>query len=366
MNIINTTQLFFTKDQKEEFNKNVTDIIESRRLILGPYTRELEESFASLYQSFGAAMLNSATSSLILLLKYLNQSHGNVILPSLNFISVANAVEFSGGRVNFCDVSKGELFPSLNQIIEAEDSNTKGIILIDIAGERSPFFYEIVHYAKKKGYFVILDSSHSHGLLADQERLYSQVDAQVFSMYPTKILTSATGGIVLSNNYNLINHLKSVRHHGANKSLEDCNQLGGGFYSSEFDAALGVVMFNSISKIVDERKYIADLYNAEVSKISGIRGLVRSESVYYKYQILCSNKKLRESIKSYMLEKGIDTGAVYNPPIHLQPLYKEKEKYSLKNSEEIAPRLLALPMYNGMDINDIEKVIEAIQGIDYL
>jgi len=366
MNIINTTQPFFTETQKAEFNKNVQDILDSKRLILGKYTTQLEKSFAALYLSSGAAMLNSATSSLILLLKYLNSSSGNIIVPSLNFISVANAVEFSGGEVSLCDVSKDELYPSLTQIIEAEDLNTKGIILIDIAGERNPYFSEIVQYAKEKSYFIILDSSHSHGLLANQESLYDEIDAQVFSMYPTKILTSATGGIVLSNNEKLINYLKSARHHGSNKSLEDCDKLGGGFYSSELDAALGVVMFNSISEIIAERKLIADMYNAEVSKISGVSAIVKSESVYYKYQILCSNKDQRENIKTYMLDKGILTGAVYNPPIHLQPLYKGKEKCSLKNSEDIAPRLLALPIYNGMSPNDIENVIEAIKGIDSL
>ena len=67
-----------------------------------------------------------------------------------------------------------------------------------------------------------------------------------------------------------------------------------------------------------------------------------------------------------MMDQGIRTGAVYNPPIHLQPLYKGKEKCSLKNSEGIAPRLLALPMYNGMARKDIEKVILAIQGIGSL
>jgi dTDP-4-amino-4,6-dideoxygalactose transaminase len=366
MHIINTTQPFFTETQKTEFNKNVLDIFDSKRLILGRYTMRLEESFSAFYLSSGAALLNSASSSLILLLKYLNSSLGNVIIPSLNCISVANAVEFSGGKANLCDVSKDELFPSLNQIIEVEDSNTKGIIIIDIAGERNPYFSEIVEYAKEKDFFIILDSSHSPGLLANQEKLYSKVDAQVFSLYPTKILSSAAGGVVLSNNNQLINYLKSARHHGENISLEDCDKLSGGFYLSEFDAALGVVMFNSLSKIIDERKFIADLYNTEVAKISGIRALANSESVYYKYQILCSTKSQRENIKTYLHDKGVRTGAVYNPPIHLKPQFKGKEKCSLKNSEDIASRILALPMYNGMDPNDLEIVIEAIKGISAL
>ena len=363
MHIINTSKPYFSSTQEKEFFEKVSLIIKSQRLILGEYTKQLEEKFSTMYNSKGAVLVNSATSSLILLFKYLNSTSGNVIMPSLNFISVANAVQFAGGGIKFCDVVKDKLFPSLDEIIEAEDSKTTGIVLVDIAGERNPYIADIVQYANDKGYFVILDSSHSHGLVHEQNEFYNKIDAQVFSMYPTKILTSATGGVVLSNHGSLINYLKSARHHGLNKSLEDCDTLGGGFYSSEFDAALGVVMFNALSDITNERKIIASNYDVAVSEIDGIKSLVISNSAYYKYQIVCSSSSLCKVIKSYMHDKGIMTGAVYNPPIHQQPLYHDREKYDLRNTEDITPRIIALPMYNGMDKNDLNKVIKAIYGI---
>jgi dTDP-4-amino-4,6-dideoxygalactose transaminase len=262
-------------------------------------------------------------------------------------------------------VAKDEVFPSLSEIKDAADNDTVGIILVDIAGERNPYIWDILKYAKNQGYFVILDSSHSHGLLAQQDRLYSEIDAQVLSLYPTKIITSATGGIVLSNDEALADYLNSARHHGANINggLNNCEVLGGGFYSSEFDAALGVVMINHLPEIINRRIEIAKKYDAVILEINKIHPVATNDSVYYKYQVLCDSIDICKKVKSQMNKKGINVGAVYNPPIHQQPLYKNVKEYGLNNTNDISSRIIAIPMHNRMTDYEVDAVVEAISEI---
>jgi len=365
MHIINTTEPSLVDDYNDEFLDKVSDILQSRRLILGKYTKQLEDDFSKIYTSKNGILLNSATSSLILLLKYLNRDCGNVIIPSLNFIAVANSVQFSGGGIRFCDVVKDEIFPSLSEIKDAEDKDTVGIVLVDIAGERNPYIWDILAYAKNKGYFVILDSSHSTGLLSHQDILYSEIDAQVISLYPTKIITSATGGIVLTNDEAMADYLYSARHHGANVDggLNNCEVLGGGFYSSEFDAALGVVMIKHLPDIINRRAEIAKKYDSVMLERSKIYAITTNKSVYYKYQVLCDSAVLCEKVKLQLNKKGINVGAVYNPPIHQQPLYKNIKGYCLNNTNDISTRIIAIPMHNGMTDNEVVDVVEAISKI---
>lgn len=355
---------YIPKEDIPSILSDIEDILTTRKLILGPYLKRFEDTFAKFVGSNYCIGLSSATSALMLLFQYLNVKNREVVMPSLNFISDANAVLLAGGNPIFCDTKKNSLLPSLDNIKEKVTDKTKGIVLVNICGSMNSELEQIKIFAKDNGLFLIEDASHSHGSEVNGERSGIMGDAAVFSMYPTKIITSSSGGVVTTNDQEIFNFLISVRHYGQGRTLFDCKTLGGGWYMPEMNCVLGYYQLLNLPKWLKKRRDIAKVYDKAFATSSKIY-LIKEYGIssYYKYQILLDSNSTREKVKKEFIKKRISYGAVYDPPIHLQPIYKEKFGYKkglLPNTEDVASRLLALPLFVEMKYVEQKKVIDTI------
>ena len=363
---ISSSKPYFSKQQKRFVKDSLESIFNSGRLILGPYTRKLQDKFARYTGTKFAVAVSSCTAALEIALRFIDVKDKEVVVPTNTFVASANAVMFAGGILVLADIDCESLCLDVNDFKRRINKKTKAVIVVHVAGLIHPKIREIKKICKSRNIFLIEDVAHAIGSTIDGEKAGTLGDVGCFSFYPTKIITTGTGGMITTDNKHLADYALSVRHHGAGKGLDDIEELGNDWLLDEVRASLGIAQLGEIEKFIAARREIANHYDSEIKnlnltrlqKFPGIR------HVYYKYPIILKNKTIRNKIKTILKNQyGIETGSIYFPPVHQMPIYKKM--YTFKNSDfpvanDILPRVLCLPIFVQMKQKEVNFVIESL------
>jgi perosamine synthetase len=365
---IPSTRPFFSEEDIEGISVEIRSILRSGRLILGPYTEKLEESFKDYCGVNYAVAVNSCTSALEISLRYFDVAGKEVIVPTNTFIASANAVIFSGGVPVLADIKADTLCLDPAELVKRITPRTKGVIVVHIAGLPCPDIDEIRLICRERNLFLLEDCAHAHGAIINGKKAGSLTDAGCFSFYPTKVMTTCTGGMITTNDDKLKEYAISLRHHGVGKGLHHIINLGNDWLMDEISALIGLYQVKTLEANINKRNKIALRYADALIKLEGLE-LCKVPSqirhTYYKYPIFLSSaidkRALVERIKS---EYCIDLGSVYDPPCHLQPLYQRLFGFCdglFPVADDILKRTCCLPMFVQMTDEEVDYVIRAIK-----
>jgi perosamine synthetase len=344
--------------------RDLKEILLSRQLVLGRNLREFESAFKDYVGTAYALGTSSCSQTLQMLFQSFGVENREVILPTLNFISAANAVLWAGGTPVFCDTGRDSLLPTLETIQESRTGRTAGLVLVHITGHINPELAAIKQYCRDEGLFLIEDCSHAHGSHLDGVKAGNLCDAAVFSMFATKVMTTGTGGMLTTNDAAIAEYVLSSRHQGQGRDLSDCSTIGGGWHMTEMAAVLGKYQLRHLEEWVTRRGELARAYDRALAghpKFQLLQPVGRS--AYYKYQLLLSPSVDRKWLVERLGELKVQCGAVYSPPIHLQPVYQRRFGFRAgmyPNAEDVARRVVALPMFVEMTASEQQAVIDAV------
>ena len=356
---------FFPEDDIPLILDEIKKSLETGVLTFGPNVDKLEQEFAKYAGVKYAIAVNSGTSALEIALRYYDLKGGEVIVPTNSFIASANAVTLAGGKPVFVDIKKETLCLDPDDVRKRITSNTKGIMVVHLAGLIPPEIEEIKEICNEKDLFLIEDAAHAHGSSIDNKHAGSLGDVGCFSFYPTKPMTSGEGGIITTNDEKITEFAKIVRHHG--KEGSEHTKIGYNWRMSEINAILGVYQLNRLDEFVEKRNKIATRYVEELNNMNDLSLIsVPSDIVhsFWKYPVLLNSITAPELEKIFRDKYEIALGTIYYPPIHLQPFYKEKfgnRPGMLPVSEDVLLRETCLPIFVGMTNDMIDSVIMAIK-----
>jgi len=349
-----------------EFEK----VLESGRLTLGPYGKRFEEVFSKYIGTQFAISVSSGTSALEIALRSLGIKEGDeVIVPTNTFIATPNAVFFAGGKPVFADVSSQTLCLNPRSLIEKISSRTRGIIVVHIGGIVCPYMKELKEICKDHRLFLLEDAAHAHGSSLNGMKAGSLGDVACFSFYPTKVITTAEGGMITTNEKDLSEKAMILRDQGKASFLESqIVELGYNWRMSELHAVIGLHQLKRLEEFIEHRNRIARKYDNGLGKIDGIKPLKIPQGIrsnYYKYIAFLEPEINRNELKERLKKLGITlSGEVYDPPCHLQPLYKRLFGFKggeYPNAEEIAKRHVCLPIYSQMTDKEAHYVLESLK-----
>jgi perosamine synthetase len=285
-------------------------------------------------------------------------------------VATANVALYVGAKPVFVD-SDPETFNISPKDIENKISKkTKAIIVVHLGG--NPCDMDAIHrIAEENDLMLIEDCAHAHGAKYRGRSCGTFGVASAFSFYPTKVMTTGEGGIVVTNDQRLAEKIKMIRNHGrASYGPAEIISLGFNYRMSEINAVLGLSQLAHVSEYVETRNKFAKLYNEELSKIKWvIPQKVREENLssYYVYIVKLEDSApvTRDELMLKLKEKGIETSILYKP-IHLQPYYRKLFGFTkgyLPVAELLGERTLALPLYSCMSTQDIEYVVETLKQV---
>ncbi|MCP3900209.1 MAG: aminotransferase class I/II-fold pyridoxal phosphate-dependent enzyme [Desulfobacteraceae bacterium] len=333
----------------------------------GKYVTEFEQIFADFCNTKFAVSVNSGTAALHLALLSIGVGPGDeVIVPSLTFISTANAVKFTGATPVFvdCDIKTWNI--KLAAVEKAITKKTKAIIPVHLYGhpvDMDP----IINLAKENEISIIEDAAEAHGALYKGKKTGSLGELGIFSFYGNKPITTGEGGMVVTDDKKLADKIRLLRDHGMDPAKRYIHSvLGYNYRMTNIQAALGVAQMEYIDQIIEQKRLNALLYSDGLKGVPGIALPPQADwakSIYWLYSIIIdedefgmSATKLAEELKKV----DVDTRPLF-PPIHKQPIYDTKQ--FLPVSEMIADNGLSLPSSVGLCKSEINNICEAIRSI---
>jgi dTDP-4-amino-4,6-dideoxygalactose transaminase len=256
---------------------------------------------------------------------------------------------------------------------------TKGVMVVHIAGLPCPEIKEIRDICQKEGLFLIEDVAHAHGASIDGQKTGSFGDAGCFSFYPTKVMTTCTGGMITTNDDGLAEYAISLRHYGVGRDLnntavgKDLNQivhLGNDWLMDEISALLGIYQLRALDANIGRRNEIAQTYadglmNLDKVELFNVPPHIRHS--YYKYPVLLSPTiDKQELVEKMKRDRGISLGSIYDPPCHLQPVYQKLFGFRsgmFPTAEAMLKRVVCLPMFQQMTNQEVDYVLQSFHRI---
>ncbi len=341
----------------------------------GPEIEQLETEIADFIGMKYAISFNSGTSALHSALLAHNLMDGEVIVPSFTFISTANAVVLAGAKPIFAEIEEESFGLNAEDVKEKITNKTKAIIPVHYGGAPCKEIRALKEIADDKNLLLIEDAAESLGSKINDEMVGTFGHSAMFSFCQNKIVTSGEGGIIVTDEKDVYQKLKLIRSHGRIENKEgyfsttqemDYTLAGYNYRMSSITAALALSQYKKIDKIIKMRRERAGYLNDKLSEIKRIKiptELENSYHVYQMYTIQLENNEIREKLQKDLAKGGIMT-KVYFEPIHLKTYYREKYNYGkgdLPLTEEIAKKVLTLPLYPTLSDGEMDCIVEKIK-----
>lgn len=349
-------KIHFPEEDRKKILKQVNGILESGQLTLGKYTKEFEKKFAKYIGVKYAVAVNSGTSALEIPLRTLDIQGFSVIVPTNTFFATAASVIHAGGKVIFTDVTNN-LCLDPNSVEQKIQKDTKGIIIVHIGGVVPPQIREIQEICREHNLFLLEDAAHAHGSTLNGKLAGTFGDAAAFSFYPTKVMTSGEGGMIVTNDENIYQKALVFRDQGKTGFFGNVHtEMGYNWRMSEIHATIGLSQFAHLDEFISARRRIAKIYDRgleKISKVTAVKIPSSAKSNYYKYTAILDNGIGRASLKRELKEiyEVNLSGEVYELPCHLQPIFKGLYGFNggeFPVAEDLCQRQICLPVFATM------------------
>ena len=361
----------FTEDDAEAISRELKEMLLAGQLAMGARCREFEKSFAEFCGVPFALGCANGTAALELICRALNLADGSVAVPANTFMATALAPIAAGAKIILvdCDPVYFQMCP--DDLARKIRSDTKAVILVHVGGIISPQWKRIKDIANNCGAVFLEDAAHAHGSEIPEGRAGSLGEAAAFSFFPTKVLTTAEGGMVTTANEELLAAMAAIRQHGQSRPGSNVHEsFGLNFRPSEIHALLGLTMMKKAEWILAERRRAAAIYDQLLADGPVLPTLPSpgQKPAYYKYMALLPIKVDRTALKQKLKEESQISlaGEVYARPGHKQPVWQKYPQYladtiePLPVSEMVAERQICLPLYPGITPQMQEYVAEKL------
>ncbi len=364
---INSTKPYFPAEDIENIILDIREMFRTGMLAQSINVKQFEDEFAKYVGTKFAIATNSGTSTLEIILRYFNVKDKEVIVPTNTFIASSNAVIFAGGKPVLADIKADSLCINPKDIENKLTDKTCGIMIVHLAGLICPDLEEIKTICNKNNLFLIEDAAHAHGASVRGVKAGNLSDAGSFSFFPSKVMTTGEGGMITTNNKELAELARSMRHHGIGDARGELVRLGYNWRMSEINAILGKYQLRRLDQFIDKRIHIAEIYNSQFKHCERVHTISVPPDVrhsYYKFPLIL-NKGIDREFVSIKLKQdyNIGVGSIYWPPCHLQPVYLDLFKFKkgmLPVAEDILNRTIALPIFIEMTDLEIEYVVDSV------
>ncbi len=365
----------------------VVEVLRSDFLTQGPVVPKFEASVASYCDVKHAVAVNSATSALHIACLALGLGEGDWLwTTSITFVASANCGLYCGAKVDFVDIDPQTYNISIealaDKLVQAKKNEClpKLLVAVHLCGQPCDM-ESISALADQYGFAVIEDASHAIGGRYQNQPIgdcrFS--DITVFSFHPVKVITTAEGGMAVTNDDDLAFRMSLFRSHGITRDERRMThapdgpwyyqqiELGFNYRMTELQAALGLTQMQRLDQFVARRHEIANWYNTYLKDLPLVlpAQLPAGYSGMHLYVVrlkLAEIKLAHVDVFSKLRQAGVGVNLHYIP-VHLQPYYRAMGFNSgdFPQAEKYYAEALSLPMYPQLTVAQLEFVAQALQ-----
>jgi dTDP-4-amino-4,6-dideoxygalactose transaminase len=357
----------FSPEDRAWIAERIQEVLASGQLTLGRFGAEFERRFAALCGTEHAVAVNSGTSALEIILTVLGVKGQDVLVPTNTFFATAAAVVHAGGRPVFVDMDPETFAVDPADLATALTPRTAGLVLVHIGGMVSPRTPELRDWAQSKGLWLVEDAAQAHGSSYAGVSAGAYGIAGAFSFYPTKVITSAEGGMIVTSDRRVADEARIYRDQGKASFLQNVHvRMGYNWRLSEPHAIIGLRHLNRLAPMIADRQQAAARYRDGLADLEGLSPLpvpAAGVSSFYKYVAVLRERLDRAALKKTLRERyGVSlSGEVYEAPLHQQPVFEEYAERSLPTAEDLCARHVCLPIFSGMQEAQVDQVLRALR-----
>lgn len=352
---------------KEE-REAVLHVLDSGHLVQGERVADFEDLFAKYVGSSHAVATSSGTAAIHAALKALGIGPGDeVILPAITFFSCAAMVAACGATPVAVDVSVDTYTLDPDRVADALTAETRAVMPVHLFGQPADLA-PLADLAEDHDLAVLEDACQAHGATYQDRRIGSFGRAGCFSFYPSKLITTGEGGIVVTDVEDIADYVRKFRSHGeAGKYGHE--MLGFNYRMTDLAAAMGIEQMKRIDGFIEARSrnatYLTD-------SLEGVEGLETPQvakdrtHVFYQYILRVEDAlpHSRDELVAALRTRGIESRPSYPRPIHAQVAFKSWGRAAeCPVAERVLPRMLEIPVHPSLTQADLEAIVGALESL---
>jgi dTDP-4-amino-4,6-dideoxygalactose transaminase len=343
--------------------------------------QDLEDAFRDYTGNKFALALNSATSALYLSVKCLDLRPGDEIITTpFTFASTASVIVLAGAKPVFCDIERDTLNLDPEQVESSITERTRAVILVHFAGRpaRLEAFRAIAERYKLK---IIEDAAHAVGSSHQGEIIGCRSEFAAFSFYPTKNMTAAEGGMLVTSDEDTATLIRKLRWYGLAEGIWDRSQRT--FYDasevllpslkfnmSDLQAAIGLCQFRKLGVFNEKRLEYVNIYGDLLEGIPEISlppvDDFENRSSWHLFVIRIKSRRFtRADFCAALAARGIGTSYHYKS-LHLHEYFRNvlgHRDSDFPNATAASEEVVSLPLYPRLTAEDVEYVAESIRSV---
>ena len=345
----------------------VTQVLRSDVLALGSFAPRFEAALAGIAGRRHAVACSSGTAALHLGVRALGIRRGDeVITTPFSFVASANCLLYEGAIPRFVDIEEDTLGLDPARIEEAATAKTRAVLPVHVFG-RPCRIEAIAAAAAGRGWRLIEDSCEALGSSVNGRPLGSFGDVSAYAFYPNKQITTGEGGVVLTDDDDLAEDMRSLRNQGRDRDGTWLRhvQLGYNYRLDEMSAAVGVAQLERLAELRAGRERVAAAYRAAFAGLEWVTlpSVGPGESVdWFVYVVRLDPSIDRDALIPRLAERGVPARP-YFQPIHLQPFYRSEFGFGPGDfpvTERVAASTLAIPFSSRLTEDEVGYVAEML------
>jgi perosamine synthetase len=345
----------------------VDGVLRSRQLSLGPTVTEFERMWADRIGTKHAVACSSGTAGLHCCLHALGIGPGDeVITSSFSFVASANVIVYTGATPVFAEVDPLTFNMDPAAVEAAITPRTRAILIVDIFGYPADV-PALIAIAERHGLAIVEDACQSIDGDFNGKKLGTYGHPSVYGFYANKQLTTAEGGVILTDDDALYLLLKSLTNQGRSDDGAWLvhSRLGFNYRLSDVHAAIGIAQIERLDWMQDARARIAARYQARMASIDGVTPMYEGPQrrSWFVYAPRLDADLARDAIIGRLEVEGV-SAKPYLPCIHLQPYYRTDHGHApgeLPVTEEISASTIALPFFCEMTDEQVDRVCDTME-----
>lgn len=339
---------------QEEYKKYLDGIWTRNWLTnMGPLASQLEMELKKHLNIKHLLFVTNGTVALQMAIKAL-ELKGEIITTPFSFVATTSSIVWENCKPIFVDIDSESLNIDAKKIEEAITEKTSAILATHVYGNPCDVI-EIERIAKKNNLKVIYDAAHAFGVEINGKSIFEYGDISTCSLHATKLYHSIEGGLVVTNNAEMLKKLAFIRNFGFN-GPEDFAELGLNGKNSEFHAAMGLANLKYIDSIKHKRALLAKKYDEILLTLKARRPVWHSQSENNNsyYPIVFDSEELLLKSVEHLQSHGVFSRRYFFPSLASSLPYVETK--SLEVADDIAQRVLCLPLYYDLTLEEVELI----------
>lgn len=351
------------RSYQHQINLAISKVLESDQFILGSEVKTFENKFAKYIGTKTAIGVANGTDAIEIAIKALRLETGDeIITVSHTAVATVAAIENAGMTPVLVDIEPDYYTLDPKKLEEVLTLKTKAVLLVHLYGQAGDL-ESVIAFCKRHKLFLIEDVSQAHGAKFDKKRLGSFGDIACFSCYPTKNLGAiGDAGVITTNDLKLAERIKLLREYGWEERYKS-KIPGQNSRLDEIQAAILNVKLEFLDSDNKKRFDIAQHYFKFIDSMWIKLPKIRNVS-HHVFHLFVIQTDYRDDLIDHLESCEIIPGIHYPVPIHLQEAYKDRVKIGsdMSMTEEVSKKVLSLPIYPELQIDEVNKIIKAINS----